>query len=138
MKKVWMAVLIGIVVGAGITEGFHRVADRRSRERFEMNLRCKQLADEFVSKNSTDYTQVMLNEVHFSVTRNICVASFDEASHLPFSGTMWRYRVVDATSGEALFSDMCSDDKQSHIYCGNGRNMEIRRKRDDALKAALN
>jgi hypothetical protein len=137
MKKLWIAAAIGALLGASLTEVFHRVTDKRSRERFEMNLRCKRLADEFVSKASNDYRQVMLNEVHFSAARNACIASVDEASHVPSTATMWRYTVVDVASGETIFDGICNDDKESAMYCGDGRNMEIIRKRNGSFEETV-
>ena len=137
MKRLWIAGVIGALFGACFTEAFHRAADNRSREQFEMTVRCRHFADEFVRKDSSDYNDVMLNEVRFSPARNECVASIDEVSHTPPSDT-WRYSVVDVLSGESIFSDLCVDDKQTSLYCGAGRNMQIRTKRDDAFKAAVN
>jgi len=138
MKKLWIAISVGVLLGAGLTEAFHRFMDRRSRERFEMNLRCKQLADDFVKRGTSDYHDVMLNEVRFSSSRNQCVASIDEVSRTPPLSDEWRYIVVDVLSGEILFSDICSEGKSAPLYCGAGRNIDITSKRDTAFRNAVN
>lgn len=133
-----MGVVIGVLVGAGFVESFHHVTDRRGRERFEMTMKCKRLADTLAKEKSNEYRQFEVNEVRFSAARNQCIASIDEASRVPPAATLWRFTVVDVLSGELLFSDMCDEDKRAPISCGAEGTGKLRAKRDQAFRDAVN
>jgi len=79
----------------------------------------------------------MLEKVEFSPARRSCVAAFTRITSGK-RGDIWSYETIDILTGEALFSDDClENDERSTIFCGNGRDVQLRARRDKALKEAL-
>ena len=131
--KIVSLLVIGAVVGVGGTETFHIIRDRHRRDFFEQRIRCKQLAEDYVKKNSDDYTTVFLDRTDFSVRRNSCVAATSTARR-----GLWNYDVIDVATGDNLYGDYCQDDHPtSKTWCGNGRNISLGDKRDKAFDEAV-
>jgi hypothetical protein len=132
-----VASVLSAFVGAGIVETAHLVRDRRGRDMFAQRLQCKRLAEQYLEKNSSEYHNVMLERVEFSVPRNSCVASIAEISSTPPADT-WTYQVTDVISNENLYMDLCIESSASGlIYCSHDRVGELMRKRDKAFKDSL-
>ena len=147
MKKFWMLVLIaigGMCLGAALDEALHIVRNRQSQARerddselFQRRLRCKSEADDYARKSSESNSELMVEKVEFSPARRSCVASFTRIT----SGKrleIWGYETIDILTGETLFSEECiENDPNDRRFCGNGRDMDLRKGRENALAAAL-
>jgi len=147
MKGLWQLVvsaLLGFCVGAALDETLHTIRnrqakakDRDSNEVFQRRVRCKSLADDFVTKATDDNTSLFLERIEFSPARHSCVGAFTRAMSGK-RGTLYSYEAIDILTGETLYSGECAEnDATSFIFCGNGRNMELIDKRDKTLEAAL-
>jgi hypothetical protein len=147
MKRFWQFALVAAIAlgaGAALDEGLHAVRNRKtpsadlgSNELFQRRLRCKTEADEYARKASEDNSSLMLEKVEFSPARRSCVAEFTRIISGK-RGDIWSYETIDILTGETLFSDDCMEnDTRSTIFCGNGRNMQLRKSRDRALNEAL-
>jgi hypothetical protein len=120
-------------IGAGLVEGVQiiRDHDHNRREIFDQRLKCKKLAEDYVKANSDNYTSVFLDRADFSTSRNSCIASTNEHSG---GAQFTTYKLVDVVTGELLPTDFCDNhDSQSTSFCGNGRDMKLRRERDEAF-----
>jgi hypothetical protein len=143
MKRVLLIALFGICAGAALDEAMHVVWNRKSQARerggnelFQQRLRCKSEADDYARKSSESNNTLALERVEYSPVRRSCVASFTRIT----SGKrleLWSYETIDILTGETLFSDGCvENDPSDRRFCGNGRDMKLRKGRDDALEAA--
>jgi hypothetical protein len=147
MKKLWLLMLgalVGICAGFAIDEALHASRNRQSQakerdgnELFQRRLRCKSEADDYAKKSSESNSGLMVEKVEFSPARHSCVASFTRIT----SGKrheIWSYETIDILTGETLYSEECiENDSNDKRFCGNGRDMDIRKGRDDALAAAM-
>lgn len=130
-RRITVVFVLGLLVGAVFVEGIQIIRDHNRREIFEQRLKCKNLAEDYVKANSDNYTSVFLDRADFSTSRNSCIASTNEYSG---SAQFTTYQVVDVVTGELLSTDFCDNhDSQSTSFCGNGRNMKLRRERDEAF-----
>jgi hypothetical protein len=143
MKRFWQFALVGLIgicVGAALDETLHTVRNRKSqaqeqvsKELFQRRLRCKSEADEYAKKQSDDTSSFVLEQVEYSPVRHSCVASFTRIT----TGKrleLWSYETIDILTGESLFSEECVENVPSdRRFCGNGRDMALRKGREDAL-----
>jgi hypothetical protein len=147
MKTLWLLMLgavVGICAGFAIDEALHSARNRQSqakeqdgKELFQRRLRCKSEADDYAKKSSESNSGLMVERVEFSSARHSCVASFTRITSGKRFET-WSYETIDILTGEALYSEECiENDPNSKRFCGNGRDMDIRKGRDDALAAAM-
>jgi hypothetical protein len=147
MKRFWqflIVALFGISVGAGLDETLHTVRNRKAmakerngNELFQQKLRCKSEADAYARKESEGNSALGLERVEYSPARRSCIVEFTRIT----SGKrleLWSYETIDILTGETLFSDECvENDPNDRRFCGNGRDMSLRKGRADALEAAL-
>jgi len=146
-KKLWhlvLAVLIGICVGAALDETLHTVRNRNSQARerdgnelFQRRLRCKSEADDYARKSSESNSALVVERVEYSPIRRSCIASFTRIT----SGKraeLWSYETIDILTSETLYSEDCvENDPNDKRFCGNGRDMVLRKGREDTLDATL-
>jgi hypothetical protein len=155
MKKLWLFALValaGICVGAAIDEGLRTVRNRKppakdpdNSELFQHRLRCRSVADDYIKANSDDSSSLFLERVDFSQSRHSCVATFirwttgkRKLERCNCFVEIHDYEAVDLLSGETLFSGSCVENEpDSHIFCGNGRDMRLDKERGKALESAL-
>ncbi len=125
-----LALLVGILIGAGSTEVVHAIRRRHQGPSFESRVRCRDLAEAYSKRESNELTTIFLHRSDFSRARESCVAAISSVD-----GPFWNYEVVDVLTGEALFSDQCSEKgtKSDRMWCGNGRNVELRQEADRAF-----
>jgi hypothetical protein len=147
MKRFWqllLVALLGISVGAAFDETLHTIRNRKAQdasrdgnELFQRRLRCKREADDFARKASESNSSLVPEKVEYSPSRHSCIASFTRIT----SGKrmeLWSFETIDILTGESLFSDDCvENDPSNKRFCGNGRDMNLRKGRDDALEATL-
>jgi hypothetical protein len=143
MKKLWVVALLGALIGAGLVQAIHTVRDRqRASDRlFEQRLRCKDLAEAYVNKesNKSDVleTAVGLERVDFSSSRNSCIASTFGGEYSR-SRTVLDYQVVDVISQEILYSGSCNNtDQRASTFCGGGKNMKLMEERDKVFEETV-
>jgi hypothetical protein len=139
MKLHFALIALGLCAGVAFDEAWHTVQPRANAEVFQQRLRCRTLADAYAKKNSDDYSTLELERVDFSPTRQSCVASISRAMN-DGRGTIrsYDYETVDIMTGETLFSDSCiENDAKAATFCGNGRDMKLREKRDKALETVV-
>jgi hypothetical protein len=110
--------------------------ERDGNELFQRRLRCKSEADDYAKKSSESNSGLMVEKVEFSPARHSCVASFTRITRGKLE--MWSYETIDILTGEMLYSEECiENDQNNKRFCGNGRDVDIRKGRDDALAAAV-
>src|SRR5437868_15496676 len=142
MKRLWhfaLVALLGLCAGVALDEAWHAFRDRADAEVFQHRLRCRTLADAYTKNNSDEYTTLDLERIDFSPNRHSCVAAISRAMS-DRRGNVWSYgyETVDIITGETLFSGSCIENNaQASTFCGNGRNMKLREKRDKELETAL-
>lgn len=126
-----VALLVGIVIGAGSTELANIIRDRRLATLFEARLRCRSLAEAYKKSKSNEFTTSFVHLSGFSRSRDSCVATMSSAS-----GSLWTYKVVDTLTGQTLFSDQCSEKgtESDPTWCGNGRDVKLRQEMDRAFE----
>jgi hypothetical protein len=118
--------LVAAVLGGAIGVGGSAIYYQRSAALFTNRLRCKTLAEEYISKSDSS---PLLEQVGFSQARNSCVAS-TFTLHVGFS----RYEVVDIVSNEKLFSESCD---YSGGKCGGGVNIRLSKAMQNAFTKAV-
>jgi hypothetical protein len=147
MKKPWLLVLgviVGICAGFAIDEALHasrnrqpQAKERDGNELFQQRLRCKSEADDYAKRSSEDNSALMVEKVEFSPVRHSCVASFTRITRGK-RREIWSYETIDILTGETLYGEECiENDPNDKRFCGNGRDMNIIKGRDDALAAAV-
>jgi hypothetical protein len=125
--RVVLLLIIGVVIGAGGSEGFRILRDTHRQNTFQRKLRCKQLAESYVRSNSDDMTAVSFERSGFSTHLNSCVA----ATTKTFMVDSRDYEVIDVISGDTLYSGNCfSNTTSGSNWCGNGRNLQLLGERD--------
>jgi hypothetical protein len=141
-----LVALIGIGVGAALDETWHAVRNPKaqaqaqepnSNELFQRRLRCKSEADDYARKSSESNSSLVVDKVEYSPSRHSCIASFTRITS--GAGTeLWSFETIDILTSETLFSEECvENDPNDKRFCGNGRDMVLRKGREDALAAAL-
>jgi hypothetical protein len=110
-----VALIAGIVIGAGAVVGFDAYRQSQNSQVFQERVHCKALADAYVKANSTDVNEnpdaisgvsVTLDKVDYSPARNSCVAELETAFVAPRLAIVHE-SVQDLLSGETLFSAKC-------------------------------
>lgn len=129
-----LLIIIGMLIGAGGSEGFHILLGSRRQNAFQQKLRCKELAESYVRSNSNDMSTVYLERSGFSTHRNSCVAAISKV----FISDSWDYEVVDVISGDTLYSGNCFRNRTSDsLWCGNGRDVQLSGERDKAFNEVV-
>jgi hypothetical protein len=140
MRRLWpfaLVALVGLCLGVALDEARHMALNRNNVEVFQQRLRCKSVADDYVKKNSDDNSTLFLERVGFSPSRRSCVAAFTRWTTAK-RGEIHDYETIDILSGETLFSDGCiENDPESTTFCGNGRDMQLWKERENVLETAL-
>jgi len=138
------AFLLGLVLGAGTVQSFHGFRPSTSAEVFSRRLRCKDLANQYATKEESDNSQsvipksVSLEIVEYSSASNSCLAYFqtwDQFSRQISSKVLTRgWKIVDLLSNEVLYSEEC------HLEgdCGSGNNFTLTRRSEFAFHQLVN
>lgn len=112
-----MALAVGIVFGAAVSQGFDIYRQSHNSQAFQERVRCKTIADDYVKRNA-DLTDgptgkiVTLDKVDYSPARNSCVAEVEEIT-LFKGGSVGFESVRDLLSGETLFSMSMNKDSDA-------------------------
>ena len=129
--------LVGLAIGGGIVESYHRSQAKRAQELFSQRFRCKTLADQYVKRESSESTAIILNNVDYSVLSNSCVGYFDRIEDIPREHYLTQDNislVIDLLTGEELYQDHCIEDTD----CGRGNDFRIMREAKAAFDEAVN
>jgi hypothetical protein len=129
--------LIGLVIGGGGVEGYHRFYTKKAQELFSQRLRCKGLADHYVKQQSTDSMTVILYNVDYSTTSNSCIGYFhvlDDVHREHYLTQDITSLVTDLLTGEELYQDHCVEDRN----CGGGNDFRIMNEAKSAFDEAVN
>jgi hypothetical protein len=125
------AFFVGVAVGAGAVESYHRIRENRTAELFSRRLRCNELANKYAEKESTDEQSVGVEQVEYSAASNSCVGYFFAFHTGPLSYERWR--VINLLSDEELYRGECREDRD----CGNGKDMSLRKEAQLAFRQAV-
>jgi len=142
MKNLWLFSVVCACIGGWPGEVCHAQQDRELRTTgnddtglFQRRLRCKDEADAYAKTSTKGNSELVPERVEFSLARQSCVAAFTRITNGKQSG-VWSYETIDILTGESLYSGECvMNDPKNRKFCGNGRDMELRNRRDDALQA---
>ena len=111
---------IGLVVGGGGMEGYHRIHENNAADLFDRQFRCHDMATRYAREQSPDPDRnrqyVELEKAGYSRGFNSCVAYFQRTIYLPKEVGMQLW-VTDLLSGEIFYSDMCTTLKDKD--CGS-------------------
>src|SRR6266849_4315477 len=124
--RVFLAGLVGLVLGAVIGLCASAIYYRRSSALFANRLRCRAIGEEYVARA---LGSPVLDKVDFSPARNSCVAAM-QSHYLGF----WNYQVADVVSNETLFAESCNYDGGK---CGGGVDVKFLNEREKAFKKAV-
>jgi hypothetical protein len=91
-----ISMAIGFAVGSLLRGG--------DGERFERQLQCKNIADDYVKRNSDEVKQASLSRVEFSKAQNSCIASFITSREFDGENT---FSVENLSNGETLYYGYC-------------------------------
>jgi hypothetical protein len=140
MKRLWpfaLVALVSLCLGVVLDEVAHSARNRNNAETFEQRLRCRSLADAYEKKESNTDATVIIEKVDFSRMKRSCIATVTRASGIAQS-PVWFFQTLDLVTGDELYSEWCSEKSPDPRFsCGNGRNIELMRKRDEVLEGAL-
>lgn len=140
MKALWPFALVSLVSlcgGAALDEVARMSRDRNDAAAFERRVSCRNLADAYEKKEASTTHSVSVDKVDFSRSKLSCVATIIRRSGNE-QGAVWFFQTLDLVTGDALYSEWCSEKNPDPRYsCGNGRNVDLKRKRDNALEAVL-
>jgi hypothetical protein len=131
---------VGLAVGGGAVESYHVVHDKTTAEVFSRRLRCDELANEFVKKESSDTESVSLELMGYSTASNSCVGYLTDGNQRFPNHIEREWRVVDLLSHEVFYSDWCRVEKADpeRYWCGDGRDMTLGRRGEAAFRQAMN
>lgn len=137
-KRGWITaalmLFVGLAIGAGGVQTYQRVHEQRTAEVFSRRLRCNELANQYVRKESNDTQSVSLEMVGYSAVSNSCVAYFQIWNQLSPRYTVREWRVMNLLSGEQLNTDNCREERD----CGGGNDMRFDRRSKAAFDQAVN
>jgi hypothetical protein len=125
-SRVLLAALIGFVIGTAMGVAVSAIYTRRSASLFGNRLRCRTIAEEYVSKS---LSSPLLDQVNYSPTRNSCVASM----HSHYLG-FWRDEVVDVVSNETIYTGECNYDGGK---CGGGLDIKLEQDMEQAFHESV-
>jgi hypothetical protein len=125
--------LVGLVVGAGGVQGYHRFHEKRTAEVFSRRLRCSELANQYARTESSDTQSVVVEMVGYSTVSNSCVAYFQIWEQIAPGHAVREWRVMNLLSGERLYTDSCREERD----CGGGNDMRFYRKSKVAFDQAV-
>jgi hypothetical protein len=133
--------LVGVAVGGGAVEGYHVAHDKTTAEIFSRRLRCDEVANEYVKKESSDTEFLRLELVGYNIASNSCVAYLTDGNQLFPDHTDREWRVMDLLSREVFYSESCRLEQINALerdWCGNGRDMKLGRRGEAAFRQAMN
>jgi hypothetical protein len=125
--------LVGAVAGALAVGIYNHLSARNAQETFEQHLRCRQLADEYVRKESDDTDTVFLRAVDYSRDSASCIASFETWEHISNTYTVLRWQVVNLLTADEIYGASCHEQTD----CGDGNNIRIATSAQSAFDDAI-
>jgi hypothetical protein len=139
MNRRWIILLaasclIGVILGAGVVKWYDSASQAKSRYMFGQRVRCRELADQYAKRESSDMQSVSVEMVGYSVASNSCVAYFHTWNHIAADYEVQEWQVMDVLSGEMHNYEACTVQTGE---CGHGNDTKFGEKSKAAFQQAI-
>jgi len=128
-----ITLFVGLAVGGGIVEGYHRLHDKRTAEVFSRRLRCNEIANQYAKKESSDTRSVSVELAGYSEASNSCVAYLKIWEQIGPSYSNLEWRVLDVLSHEERYYGHCTFERD----CGSGKDIKFDEESEAAFQRAI-